>query len=394
MAHFHRFNQVKKRLSELHSSEKYIVGINISFGFHFQHIRGIYNQLKKYPEIHVVFIVPFRNPTDPKTYLLMRKIPREDIIPYSFLQSCKELSLFFTPCNSNYVPLHPSTIKVIYAHGLAGWGNGKSTLGIENILNYDYVFTTGPAQEQVITGFLKKHQPSILPKLVPVGYSISDPFFTKFKEFDREGYLKNIGLDPRKKTVIYAPSWGEESSGVSAGLKIISKLCISGRRNILVKLHSAQLFGRSRKKEFSVTGNIDWIQELDKFTQKFQCLRHIIDMGDFGHLYAADIMITDISGIGFEFLLLGKPVIYIDVPEYFKKYGKDGPEYWARTGIIVHGIDKIEMAIEECEKNHQLYANERKKIISKLIYNPGTASERVAREISAILKIPSMVDYG
>ena len=43
--------------------------------------------------------------------------------------------------------------------------------------------------------------------------------------FDKVGFLKNLDLNPDKKTVLYSPSYQKEASLEQAGLEIIQELC-------------------------------------------------------------------------------------------------------------------------------------------------------------------------
>lgn len=77
---------------------------------------------------------------------------------------------------------------------------------------------------------------------------------------------------------------------------------------------------------------------------------------------AADLMITDYSSLGIEFIFLNKPVVYItkDIEEYRKNRGItfDNPDFWM-PGYNVCDIENLLMAITESFSKEYKYEIER-----------------------------------
>ncbi|NQV38835.1 MAG: CDP-glycerol glycerophosphotransferase family protein [Candidatus Marinimicrobia bacterium] len=368
-------------MKQLDLKNDYIIAIDIPFNFLFQYIKNIYYELYSIPGIKIVFIVPVNNPSDPRNYLIRCGIDHNDIISYPHIVFSRVVDIFFTPANSQILITSKKTKKVIYAHTLAGWGNGKSTYGIENILNYDYIFTTGLIQEKVIDDYFMFKKNITLPPKIPIGYTLGDSITGGYANYNKNELLQKRGLKPNNITVIYAPSWGETASFRECGFLIIEELCSNKSLNVLVKLHPALLYG-SRKAEKNES--IIWLKELNRLGAKYENLLLMENDTNFHSLFSSDIMITDISGVGFEFLLLRKPVIYFDVPNYFKKFGIEGPEFWARKGIIVKKVEEIKDAINMYIKKPGLYINEVNNLIPLLIHNPNNATKTA---VQALLKI-------
>ena len=109
-------------------------------------------------------------------------------------------------------------------------------------------------------------------------------------------------------------------------------------------------------------------------------------------------MITDVSSVALEFIVLDKPVIYIDCPEYFKKtlekvyseFGNSNPDYvkndpkanaGRHVGLIVKDINELPEAIYRSINNPTEFSDKRKKLAEKLCYNPGNASNVAANRI-------------
>lgn len=105
------------------------------------------------------------------------------------------------------------------------------------------------------------------------------------------------------KTVLIAPSWGVKGCLYQYGSKFILLLAQAGF-HIIIRPHPQSLKVESEmieqlKDEFSAFKNIEWDFEIDAF-QSMQC---------------ADILISDMSGIRMDFLLLyQKPIITLEIP--------------------------------------------------------------------------------
>ena len=85
--------------------------------------------------------------------------------------------------------------------------------------------------------------------------------------------------------------------------------------NLIVKLHPISYCPEDGPNYEFYTGGINWIE-------RFKNLKHIklqifISSGSIDpYLSASDVMVTDLSSVALEFIMLDKPVIYIDCPEF------------------------------------------------------------------------------
>ena len=115
-------------------------------------------------------------------------------------------------------------------------------------------------------------------------------------------------------------------------------------------------------------------------------------------------MVTDLSSVALEFIMLDKPVIYLDCPEFFEKtlqktysgfgdttadYVRNNPKANAgrHVGNVIAGPDKLEDAITRCLENPGELSKKRKEFSKQLSYNPGNASGAAAEKILNILGI-------
>jgi SAM-dependent methyltransferase len=114
-------------------------------------------------------------------------------------------------------------------------------------------------------------------------------------------------------------------------------------------------------------------------------------------LAVADVMVTDVSSVAFEFLVLGKPVVYIDTPRFFTEYLKmyfphEDTEKWKdiayinagrKYGTLVDNLDDLPGAIESAlARGHSIdKAIEMRKLF---LYNPGRSAETMVEAMHEI----------
>jgi len=76
----------------------------------------------------------------------------------------------------------------------------------------DALFLYGPLQRQVLHEHLEIQGMMLPPhlSLFDIGYAKSDALLSG--RFDRESYLERLGLDPAKRTILYAPAFNQGAS--------------------------------------------------------------------------------------------------------------------------------------------------------------------------------------
>jgi len=271
-----------------------------------------------------------------------------------------------------------------------------------DFVNFDAHFLTSPLHREQTEDTIRNYGLEDMKiELFDVGYSKSDALING--EYDRDKVLNDLGLSPLKKTVLYAPSWDEGLSLRTFGKKIISTLLENEETNVIVKLHPISYCAPDGPNYLFYTGGIDWINELSEFESK-KNFRHVPLMNIDPMLSAADVMVTDVSSVALEFIILDKPVIYIDCPEFFEKtlskvytgFGettaelvKNDPKANAgrHTGIVVEEINELSSVVKRCLSKPEEFSHKRKELAKKLSYNPGHAGEFAADTIMKILNI-------
>jgi hypothetical protein len=198
----------------------------------------------------------------------------------------------------------------------------------------------------------------------------------------RDELLIAMGIDPARKTILYAPTWSPHSSVVSMGEDLVQRLGDAGYA-VIVKLHD-----RSRDLQYVNSGGVDWGARLEPLLKKFG---GVLATGNNSSRYlpAADVMITDHSSVGFEYLLLDRPLIRIHVPELIKNTDIE-PSYvelLASASSNVNSVDEVLTSVERSFLDPRENSQTRIAVANEMFYKPGTATDRAVKELYELMEL-------
>ena len=190
-------------------------------------------------------------------------------------------------------------------------------------------------------------------------------------------YLKECGKVGKKadRTVLLAPSWGKSGILAKYGSRILDALIATGYK-VVVRPHPQT---RSSEKEM--------LDELMKKYPENDSFKWNFDNDNFDVLNAADIMITDFSGVIWDYTyVFDKPVIYteteIDESQYDNYW--TGEKRWPvltleRIGIKLREEDfgRMKEVIDDAVNSKEI-KTERDKVRSESWGNPGHSAEKIA----------------
>ena len=205
----------------------------------------------------------------------------------------------------------------------------------------------------------------------------------------RDAILRTLGLDPTLPTVLYAPTWSPASSLNAMGLDLVRAL-LKRPINVMVKLHD-----RSRDLRERYSGGVDWVAALRPLMQGARgTLAQDHDICPY--LAASDLMITDHSSAGFEYLLLDRPLVRLHRPELLQ-LANVHPDYADLLGSVADSTRTLEQTLAAVEKglaNPGALSATRREVAADLFYQPGTATARTAAylyEAMALEGVPAGV---
>lgn len=152
---------------------------------------------------------------------------------------------------------------------------------------------------------------------------------------EKQNLMQEFGLDLNKKTILFAPTFNKELSILTA-IDVDLRKYIANDYNIIIKLHGA---------------TDDLIKQSYKFfAENNQNVYYHSGIDISPCLILADVMITDVSSVIYEFIALGKPVILFDSPlqKKYANYNPNSLEYTYRdVGYRINDVNLIPKFIKQ-----------------------------------------------
>jgi len=197
----------------------------------------------------------------------------------------------------------------------------------------------------------------------------------------RDGVLKANGMDPAQTTVLYAPTWTRFSSLNAMGEDVVSGLIDAGY-TVLVKLHENSL-----DRGFEKSG-VDWRRRLEPILARGH--GHFIKSADASPwLVATDVLITDHSSIGFEYLLLDRPLVRIVMPQLIK--AADIPTEYvdliASASMTAENAAGAVAAVDRATSDPGHLSSARRAVAAELFHDAGKATDRAVQELYALMEL-------
>ena len=275
-------------------------------------------------------------------------------------------------------PLPRGTCRIQVFHGVGGkYGFDAPTTSMRV---WDRIFFVN---ERRLRNFVKAGAIDAgSPAIRLVGYPKLDALVNG--TWTRAAVLESLGLDPARPTLLYAPTSSPASSLNAMGLELIEKLLATGV-NVIVKLHD-----RSRDLRARYSGGVDWVSTLEAVLHRRPASRPEAGGGVLapGHdispyLVAADLMITDHSSAGFEFLLRDRPIVRIHRPELIRDANihADYVKLLASVSASVTSVDEAVRAVERGLTMPHLLGEIRRAVAADIFYRPGGATARSIRNL-------------
>lgn len=199
----------------------------------------------------------------------------------------------------------------------------------------------------------------------------------------RGGVLLANGIDPARTTVVYAPTWTRFSSLNAMGEELVTALVAAGY-TVLVKLHDNSM----DRSTFMNSGGVDWVARLKPILERGH--GHLISSGDASPwLVAADVMITDHSSIGFEYLLLDRPLIRLDMPQLIggADIAREYVDLIATASTTVDTVAGAVTAVETAVLDPARLSDARRSLAADLFHGPGRATDRAVRELYELIEL-------
>lgn len=243
--------------------------------------------------------------------------------------------------------------------------------------NYDSILCVGPHQVEEIRRFEKAN--GLPPKqLMEAGYYRLERIYKAYQEYKERASSSGSG-----KTVLIAPSWGEENILESFGQKLVGLLLDAGYR-VIVRPHPETVRRSPRL-----------IKELKSLYSANPGFVLELSVRSDDSLLEADVMICDCSGVALEYSLgTERPVLFLDVPvkvknRRYRELGLEPLELELRSeiGLLVSpdNLEEVNRIIPQLMTEVDEYRSRIRELRDKYVYNFGSSSEVGVRYILRLL---------
>lgn len=316
---------------------------------------------------------------DPEYYL---KLKEENINVLSGLSvrdmlKLKGISLIISDhgLHSLILLLKFTNIKFIDVwHGIPFKGFDKEDFKVQN--QYDEVWVTSELLKKLYIqkfGFDSN-------KVNPIGYARTDILINK--NIDSLKIKKSIGIPVElldKKIYLFAPTWIQDNQnrnlypfGINEDkfLKELSKLCEQHNAICLLRKHLNSPLEKIKLPEYI----------FDCSYANFPNAESI--------LLISDILVCDWSSIAFDYLLLDRPTIFLDVPAPFKKGFSLDESY--RFGHVVSSLENLINTVQTYLINPEIYQKKyanKAQDIKQQLYDNLTDGKIAIRSLARIKEV-------
>lgn len=244
--------------------------------------------------------------------------------------------------------------------------NALTTVRMFGIDFFDAILVSGQYQIDIVRK-LEKLRKEPAKELVPVGIPYMDEILDRIEKEPQE---KSDGT-----TVLLAPSWGKSAILSRFGGRIIQKLVEAGY-HIIIRPHPQSFVSEKEMieelmREFPESDHLEWNRDVDNFSA----------------LKRSDILISDFSGVVFEYALaFDKPVICVDTNFDDSQYDSCwldetnwSIENLPKLGAILkeEELDKLKEMIDSCLSDKK-YKELRQDVSRDAWVHRGEGAKRVA----------------
>lgn len=245
-------------------------------------------------------------------------------------------------------------------------GVSFKNLGVrEKYLKFDHLCLAGRYHGEVYRrkGFVREPGQCLLTGVPKLDALVSG-------SLDRNALLHRNRLNPRRPTLLYAPTGSKFNSMEIMGRRVIEEVGHDGRWNLMIKLH-----------DHPKNSDIDWAREIRRM--ETDRIRLVTEPDVVPYLHAADLLLTDASSVSVEYTLLDRPMVFLDVPELLQDVVERGgaldlETHGRKAGAIVRRPEDVVASVVDGLAHPSRESGLRLATARDIFHDPGRATERVA----------------
>lgn len=258
-------------------------------------------------------------------------------------------------------------------HGIPYKGWDRDSFGEQK--HYDEIWLSSSRMVEIY-----KEKYGFPNKLVATGYARTDPLVNKV--YTKQKLTEKYGLPNNKKLILVAPTWKQDSqnrsiipfdTSIESFFSTLDKLGAESNSLVIFRAHlnTGDDIDITHFKNVMIMSYAEY-----PIAEEF--------------LGGVDLLVTDWSSIAFDFLVTGKPVVYLDVePPFEKGLTLDGSY---RFGPIVGNLQDLHDTAIRYTGEDSKYQKDFKHVIDKTMkaaygdLADGEVSERYMQRLNFILK--------
>lgn len=218
------------------------------------------------------------------------------------------------------------------------------------------------------------------PAIVHVtGYARTDRLVTRAE--DPAELRRRFGAPATGPLVLFAPTWAQDAHGRSLYPFGHDEPTFLSALSALAQRHGATILMRAHLNSGTYAGR--------GYTNVVT-----VPAGEYpdteGILQISDVLVCDWSSIAFDFLLLDRPTLFLDVPAPFRKGFSLGPDY--RFSAVIESLPQLLDELDTCLSDRPSYDRRflnRHREIRAAVYDTkadGHATERCVQRLLAAIK--------
>ena len=203
---------------------------------------------------------------------------------------------------------------------------------------------------------------------------------------DGQEVRRRLGFDGGSPVVMYAPTWSPHSSLHTMGEDVIAALQRGGFQ-VIVKLHD-----RSYDPTPRGGGGVDWAARLAGW-EGHPRVKIVRDADASPYLCASDALVTCHSSVGFEFMLLDRPLVVLNARELADR-AQINPRkvrLMQSAAEVADRAGQVPVLTERQLADPSRHSARRREIARELFHEAGTATARAVAAIYELLDMDAPV---
>lgn len=346
---------------------------DVYYPFAWGYMKPVYEELKR-RGLDVLFSIPSGKYEKPvKDMLFREKIESTEMISSSAVVLSR--GGIFVTTRAGFIRSPRKAIHIQMFHEAAF--KGHTILSPFNLCA-NHVFLQNYVDWELLSK--KKKETNSKTQLHQIGFPKSDILLKQ--NLNRETAIRDLGLDPEKKTILFAPSWDSPGALHRFGKILIQKLAESSF-NVLIRLHP---FSYDVSNPY-YSGGEDWKRILGDLESRYPLVQRAQNIFPGPYFYATDLMISDVSSVMAEFSVFQKPIIRIKMEQIDKLPYYRGIKFYEKAiKEIVRVIPEDKFEVEELPHEIETVLSGFKKevCLRPFFYNLGESVQKAADQIEII----------